>query len=97
MSGGSYDYVYIKLADSADQIKRKNDHSAIRRRISEYLSYLSKIMYEVEWYDSADSGKEAWVEIRKQLRKLEGIGKLNDIKLDKVRKFEMIELIVKSD
>jgi hypothetical protein len=93
MSGGVYDYVYIRLKDLADQIRYENDHPAIRRRISEYLSYLSKIMYEVEWYDSGDRGKEAWIEIRRLLGKF-GQTALDDVKLDKAAKFDMIKEIV---
>lgn len=93
MSGGSYDYVHTRLADLAYQIKCKDDHSVIRRRISEYIKYLSDIMDQLDCYDSGDSGKEAWIEIRRLLKKF-GQTTLDDVKLDKAARFDKIKEIV---
>lgn len=93
MSGGAYDYVYTKLEELAGQIRREDDHCVIRRKISEYIGYLASIMYEIEWYDSGDKGKEAWIEIRRLLKRF-GQAELDEVKLNKAKKFDMIKEIV---
>jgi len=92
MSGGAYEYLCFKLEDVASRVKGNNDHPAIRRRISEYLKCLGNIMHEVEWEDSGDGGD--WIKVRKELRAIEKLGKLDEVKLDKARKFDMIKEIV---
>jgi len=93
MSGGAYDYIHAKLEELAGQVRLFNDHPVLRRKISEYIGYLAKIMYEIEWYDSGDSGKEAWIEIRRLLRKF-GQTRLDEVDLNKAKKFDMIKEIV---
>jgi len=63
MSGGAYNYAYIKLEDLADDIMKRNDHRAIRDEIADFLKQLSQICYIVEQIDSDDYGDEEWKEV----------------------------------
>jgi len=51
MSGGSYDYLFGRLEDAANQIKG----SPLRRAFARHLLLISKALYEIEWADSGDT------------------------------------------
>lgn len=57
MSGGSYDYFYIKLEDVASQI-RDADICPRRMTLRRILLLIAKAMHAVEWVDSCDWGPE---------------------------------------
>jgi hypothetical protein len=52
MSGGAYDYAYIKVEDMARELEKHKD--PLRRAFAEHLFSVSKAMYDVEWVDSGD-------------------------------------------
>lgn len=55
MSGGSWDYVYIKIEEVADRLK--HEQSPLRRAFGDHLILCAKAMYDIEWVDSGDIGK----------------------------------------
>lgn len=63
MSGGSYDYVYHRIEDAADEVDHRQKaewHSdearALRAWLAEHLRLVSKAMHDLEWVDSCDYG-----------------------------------------
>jgi hypothetical protein len=55
MSGGSYNYIYTRLEDLANEIK--NTETDYRRAtLKQLLLRLSVAMHDVEWVDSCDFG-----------------------------------------
>ena len=52
MSGGSWDYVYGKVKDSADRLRHSPD--AIRRAFGDHLILCAKALHDIEWVDSSD-------------------------------------------
>lgn len=56
MSGGSYNYVYSKIQDAAENLW--NVQTDTRRASFQRLLFLvAKAMHEIEWVDSGDCGK----------------------------------------
>lgn len=55
MSGGSYDYAYIKVEDMADRDGLKR--SPLRRAFATHLKKVAKAMHDIEWVDSGDYGE----------------------------------------
>lgn len=77
MSGGSFDYVYYRVSEFADQLDEKlseKDDSMtdeVRKEmvaISNKAHLLWKEMKEVEWYYSGDTGNESFLERLKSIR-----------------------------
>jgi hypothetical protein len=70
MSGGSYDYFYMKLQDVACDIRTFGDCScaspALRKAFAAHLLLVSKAMKAIEWNDSGD-GTGGWDETEEQL------------------------------
>lgn len=56
MSGGSYDYLYMRV-ESMAQDHRLTHGSALRRAFSAHLLLVSKAMHAIEWVDSSDWSK----------------------------------------
>ena len=57
MSGGSYDYLYHKVEEVADQLD--GDRSPLRRAFAEHLHKVAKALHDIEWVDSGDYGPRA--------------------------------------
>ena len=55
MSGGSWDYVYGKVQDTAESLQHSPD--ALRRAFGDHLSLCAKALHDIEWVDSCDYGK----------------------------------------
>ena len=55
MSGGSWDYVYGKVQDTAETLQHSSD--ALRRAFGNHLSLCAKALHDIEWVDSCDYGK----------------------------------------
>jgi hypothetical protein len=53
MSGGSYDYIFGKIADTAGQIVKRKD-TPLRRAFAEHLKLVAEAMHAVEWVDSCN-------------------------------------------
>ncbi len=56
MSGGSYDYAYLKVDDMAHNL-RQLATDPLRRAFHDHLLLVSQAMRAVEWVDSHDWGK----------------------------------------
>lgn len=54
MSGGSWDYVYIKIAEAADDLT--NEKAPLRRALGDHMKLVAKAMHDIEWVDSCDKG-----------------------------------------
>ena len=54
MSGGSMNYVYMKVDDAAQAFSLS---TPLRRAFSEHLSLVAKALHDIEWVDSCDYGK----------------------------------------
>lgn len=60
MSGGSYEYAYLKVLDFVDTMKQwDRKHSALRQRFADHLEKVAEAMKAVEWTDSGDSSEES--------------------------------------
>lgn len=58
MSGGSYDYVYFRIEEFAQDIYNK-EKDPKRAAFSELMMLCSKAAKKIEWVDSGDSGHGA--------------------------------------
>ncbi len=52
MSGGAYEYAYIKVEMMADSLHRADE--PLRRAFADHLRSVAKAMHAVEWVDSCD-------------------------------------------
>ena len=50
MSGGSYDYAYLKVVDMAESLSSKNN-SPLRRAFGKHLKLVAKAMHDIEWVE----------------------------------------------
>lgn len=64
MSGGSYDYAYIKIENFADEIRLT---SAYRRAFVRHLKFVARAAKSIEWNDSGDGDKDEEKNIQKCL------------------------------
>jgi len=55
MSGGSYDYAYIKVEEMAGAFLKSDDPRRVA--FGKHLCKVAKAMHDVEWVDSYDYGK----------------------------------------
>lgn len=55
MSGGSHDYLYLKIEDMASRLE--DDQRAERRAFAVLLRKVAKAAHDVEWVDSCDMAK----------------------------------------
>ena len=53
MSGGSMDYLYIKVDEVADMLM--HEKSPARRAFGKHLKKVAHALHEIEWVDSGDS------------------------------------------
>lgn len=62
MSGGEYDWIYLKIQEFAESIHEKGDGSAanpeLRRRFKAHLLKVAKAAKAIEWNDSGDGDDE---------------------------------------
>lgn len=56
MSGGSYDYLYGKIDDMADSLRRQ-DLEPRRAAFAKLLKLVADACHDIEWVDSCDYGK----------------------------------------
>ena len=56
MSGGSYDYAYLKVNDFVGNL-RSVHNSPLRKAFADHLELVAKAMHDIEWVDSGDYGK----------------------------------------
>lgn len=54
MSGGSWDYAYLKLEDWADALV--NSNVPLRQAAGRKMKLLASAMQDIEWVDSGDMG-----------------------------------------
>ena len=92
MSGGSYDYLYIRLEEAGKSITQRKDNQPTRQIISKLLNGLGKMMYEIEWEDSGDGGD--WGKVNKELRKIFNISDFDLELIKKLNKYDMIKKII---
>lgn len=55
MSGGSWDYAYVKFEDVASTLL--NERCPLRRALGEHLELIAYAMHEIEWVDSCDKSE----------------------------------------
>jgi len=53
MSGGSYDYAFIKFDETADQLSRRAQ-TPLRKAFVKHLRKVAQAMRDIEWVDSGD-------------------------------------------
>lgn len=53
MSGGSYDYLYIKIENVAESLRYLNQNK-FRSAFQKILYLLADAMHDIEWVDSGD-------------------------------------------
>ena len=70
MSGGIYDYIWVKIEELAYELKKPRNHDFDRNFLHHFFMIASKIAHELEHYDSGDKGEETWEEIKKLLEML---------------------------
>ena len=54
MSGGSWDYLFLKVQDAAEQLVCSR--SAERRAFGRLLAKVATALHDIEWVDSSDYG-----------------------------------------
>lgn len=54
MSGGSWDYVYQKVAETSERLMLSKCHH--RRALGSTLNSYVKALHDIEWVDSGDYG-----------------------------------------
>lgn len=55
MSGGSYDYKYMKVEELADEIE-EHSTSPTRKAFAKHLRDVANACHDIEWVDSGDYG-----------------------------------------
>lgn len=55
MSGGSYDYAYMRVQDMAYSLRRK-ETEPLRAAFAKHLELVAEAMRAIEWVDSGDYG-----------------------------------------
>lgn len=55
MSGGSYDYAYFKVQETASEMRRRHPDSSLHLGFAAHLDKVAEAMRAVEWVDSFDS------------------------------------------
>lgn len=60
MSGGSMDYLYIKVEEAAGDLCRSS--MPIRRIFGAHLKNVARALHDIEWVDSCDYGEGKEVE-----------------------------------
>lgn len=53
MSGGHYNYAYLKLLEFKDDLEIDSD---MRAKFAEHLEKVAQAMKDIEWFDSGDVG-----------------------------------------
>ena len=71
MSGGSLDYAYEKLNDVASDVRssagyREHNYPELRLAMAEHLEKMAKVVHAIEWSDSGDWKRDAWVPYAEQ-------------------------------
>jgi len=55
MSGGSWNYLYMKMENAADEFIE--DKRPLRRAFGKKMRLYAKAMHDIEWVDSLDTSK----------------------------------------
>jgi len=53
MSGGEYQYIYMKIAEAADMLETHKDNP-LRMAFAIHLRKVAEAMHDIEWVDSRD-------------------------------------------
>lgn len=56
MSGGSLDYVYARVREAADSIRRRTDSTTLHKAFAEHLDCVADALHDLEWEQSGDYG-----------------------------------------
>lgn len=56
MSGGSLDYVYLKVAEVANELRGKHN-KPLYRAFANHLDKVSEALHDIEWVISCDYGE----------------------------------------
>jgi hypothetical protein len=56
MSGGSMEYLYLKVQDTAEDLQQSK--CKLRRAFGNHLVKVAKALHDIEWIDSGDGGDE---------------------------------------
>lgn len=55
MSGGSWEYLYLRLEDAANRLL--TDRAPERRALGRHLQLMATALHDIEWVDSCDYGR----------------------------------------
>lgn len=55
MSGGSYEYVYIKIQEAASTLRSGHPHETHITALADHLDRIASVMHDIEWADSCDT------------------------------------------
>jgi len=70
VSGGSYEYFYLKLDEFIEEVGNNKDNSYQRKMFLELLKQCSKACHAIEWVDSGDWIESAEIEIIEDVLRL---------------------------
>jgi len=63
MSGGSWDYAYLKVLEAASSLDIFNTaDDEVRCELVKHMHELATVMKAIEWADSGDTAGDSWVE-----------------------------------
>lgn len=57
MSGGSMDYVYIRVREAADNIREREDSTTLHKAFAGHLDLVAEALHDLEWEQSGDYGE----------------------------------------
>jgi len=74
MSGGHYDYACFDLNRIVEKLEEEKglskESEKCRKKLVSIIKKVAKLVYELEWFDSGDTGNE---ELNELVRKLEKV------------------------
>lgn len=56
MSGGSMDYLYLKVRDVAESIREREDSTTLHKAFAAHLDLVADALHDLEWEQSGDTG-----------------------------------------
>lgn len=56
MSGGSWDYLYMRIEEAAGRLK--GDKNVMRSSLGRHLVLVAQAMHDIEWNDSGDGAED---------------------------------------
>lgn len=84
MSGGSYDYVSMRIDEAVEELKRKHADQPHVIALAEHLFAISSAMHDIEWADSGDTSWDAALDAK--IRALLAPGAELDVAAEQARK-----------